>query len=267
MCHERARRQIERQAPLRVREGEAAADIDAEAGLGVAAVTANAQLQQRRRRRSAIKGDAPGAVERKPQPSHIGLGPLQLAAFTLIGLGLGAHEQRVTHLRQRRAAVLARRLQQFAARTLVEFFYYQCGYCKRSLKPVTDLLASDGRLREVWKEFPILGPVSRFAARAAMASEKEDRYLEFHVAVMGSRGKLTEDRVMAIAGSVGLDVQRLRRDMDDPAIEEYLDETIRLARILGIGGTSAFVIGDTLVPGAVGGDRLKELIATARSRG
>ena len=84
---------------------------------------------------------------------------------------------------------------------------------------------------------------------------------------MGSRGKLTEDRVMAIAGSVGLDVQRLRRDMDDPAIEEYLDETIRLARILGIGGTPAFVIGDTLVPGAVGGDRLKELITTARSRG
>ena len=132
---------------------------------------------------------------------------------------------------------------------------------------MTNLLASDGRLREVWKEFPILGPVSRFAARAAMASEKEDRYLEFHVAVMGSRGKLTEDRVMAIAGSVGLDVQRLRRDMDDPAIEEYLDETIRLARILGIGGTPAFMIGDTLVPGAVGGDRLKELIATARSRG
>ena len=151
--------------------------------------------------------------------------------------------------------------------TLVEFFDYQCGYCKRSLKPVRDLMETDRRLRIVWKEFPILGPVSRFAARTAMASEKQGRYLEFHVAVMGSRGKLTEDKVMAIAGSVGLDVQRLRRDMENPAIEEYLDETIRLARVLGIGGTPAFVIGDTLVPGAVGGDRLKELIARARSGG
>ena len=151
--------------------------------------------------------------------------------------------------------------------TLVEFFDYQCGYCKRSLKPVKDLLETDSQLRVVWKEFPILGPVSRLAARAAMASKKQGRYLEFHVAVMGSRGKLTEDRVMAIAGSVGLDVQRLRRDMEDPAIDNYLDETIRLAQVLGIRGTPAFVIGDTMVPGAVDGVRLKELIARARSGG
>ena len=149
--------------------------------------------------------------------------------------------------------------------TLVEFFDYQCGYCKQSLKPVRDLLETDRQLRIVWKEYPILGPVSRFAARVAMASKKQGRYLEFHVVVMGSRGKLTEDRVMAIAGSVGLDVQRLRRDMEDPAIDNYLDETIRLARVLGIRGTPAFVIGDTLVPGVVGGARLKELIAKARS--
>ena len=144
--------------------------------------------------------------------------------------------------------------------TLVEFFDYQCGYCKRSLKSVKDLLETDRQLRIVWKEFPILGPVSRFAARAAMASEKQGRYLEFHVAVMGSSGKLTEDRVMAIAGNVGLDVRRRRRDMEDPAIENYLDETIRLAQTLGIRGTPAFVIGDTLVPGAVDGVRLKELM-------
>ena len=149
--------------------------------------------------------------------------------------------------------------------TLVEFFDYQCGYCKRSLQPVKDLLESDGQLRIVWKEFPILGPVSRFAARAGMAAARQGRYLEYHVAVMGSRGKLTEDRVMAMAADAGLDVRRLRRDMQDPAIEDSLDETIRLARTLGINGMPAFVIGDTLFPGAVGGDRLKALIATARS--
>ena len=151
--------------------------------------------------------------------------------------------------------------------TLVEFFDYQCGYCKRSLKSVRDLLEADRQLRIVWKEFPILGPVSRFAARAAMASKKQGRYLEFHVAVMGSRGKLTEDRVMAIAGSVGLDVQRLHRDMEDPAIKNYLDEANPLAQVLCIRGTPAFVIGDTLVLGTVDGVRLKELIARARSGG
>ena len=149
--------------------------------------------------------------------------------------------------------------------TLVEFFDYQCGYCKRSLEPLKDLLETDGQVRIVWKELPILGPVSRFAARAGMAAAKQGRYLAYHLAVMGSPDELSENRVMALAGDAGLDVQRLRRDMEDPAIEEYLDETKRLARTLGIRGTPAFVIGDTVVPGAVGGERLKELVAAARS--
>ena len=151
--------------------------------------------------------------------------------------------------------------------TLVEFFDYQCGYCKRALKPVKELLATDRQLRIVWKEFPILGPASRFAARAAMAARKQGRYLEFHLAVMGSQGRLTEAGVMGIARSIGLDADRLRTDMEDPAIDKYLDETARLARALGIGGTPAFVIGDALVPGAVDGARLKQLIAKARSGG
>ena len=151
--------------------------------------------------------------------------------------------------------------------TLVEFFDYQCGYCKRALKPVKELLATDRQLRIVWKEFPILGPASRFAARAAMAARKQGLYLEFHLAVMGSKGRLTEAGVMGIARSIGLDADRLRTDMEDPAIDRYLDETARLARALGIGGTPAFVIGDALVPGAVDGARLKQLIAKARSGG
>ena len=149
--------------------------------------------------------------------------------------------------------------------TLVEFFDYQCGYCKRALGPMKELLAGDGKLRVAWKEFPILGPASRVAARAAMAAARQGRYLDFHLAVMGERGEPTESSVMGIAERLGLDVERLRRDMDDPAIEEYLDETHRLARDLGITGTPAFVIGDTVVPGAVGVDRLRELIADVRA--
>ena len=148
--------------------------------------------------------------------------------------------------------------------TLIAFFDYQCGFCKRSLDPVMELLAGDARLRVVWKEFPVLGPVSRLAARAAMAADRQGRYLAFHVAVMGARGRISEWAVMAIAERVGLDVERLRRDMGDPEIAAYLDETQRLAGELGITGTPAFVIGDDLVRGAVGGARLKRLIAEAR---
>ena len=148
--------------------------------------------------------------------------------------------------------------------TLVEFFDYQCGYCKRSLEPVMELLESDTALRIVWKELPVLGPISRFAARASMAAQQQGQFLEFHVAVMGTADKLSEERVMAIAEGIALDVERLRRDMADPALEAYLDETYRLATSIGVTGTPAFVIGDTLVPGAVDGARLKELIAKAR---
>ena len=151
--------------------------------------------------------------------------------------------------------------------TLVEFFDYQCGYCKRALAPMKELLASDTRLRVVWKEFPILGPVSRFAARAAMAAARQGRYLDFHLAAMGAPGKLTESSVMGIAERLGIDIGRLRQDMEDPAIEKYLDETRRLAEDLGITGTPAFVIGDTVVPGAVGIARLRELIADVRAGG
>ncbi len=149
--------------------------------------------------------------------------------------------------------------------TLVEFFDYQCGYCKRSLEPMKALLKADRQLRVVWKEFPILGPISRFAARAAAAAHRQDLYLDFHVALMGASERLNEERILSIASRTGLDVQRLREDMQDPAIEEYLDETYRLAEELGISGTPAFVIGDTVVPGAVGEDALRQLIAKARS--
>ena len=151
--------------------------------------------------------------------------------------------------------------------TLVEFFDYACGYCKRSLSVMMNLLASDPQLRVVWKEFPVLGPLSRTAARASMAAARQGRYLEFHEAVMGTQDGLSEDTVLAIAGRIGLDVERLRQDMVDPAIEAYLEETRQLARELGIEGTPAFLVGNTLVPGAVGEARLRQLIAEARSGG
>ena len=151
--------------------------------------------------------------------------------------------------------------------TLVEFFDYQCGYCKRSLEPVMDLLESDPELRVVWKDFPVLGQVSTFAALASMAAQKQGKYLALHKALMGAPDRLTEESVMEIAGQVGLDLERLQQDMADREIITYLQDTQRLARELGINGTPAFVIGNTLVPGAVDGARLRQLINQARNGG
>ncbi len=151
--------------------------------------------------------------------------------------------------------------------TIVEFFDYQCGYCKRAMQTVLEIQKEDPRLRIAWKELPILGPASEFAARAAMAAKRQDKYLDFHVAVMSNRGQLTPDSVLQIAGKAGLDLDRLKRDMADPAIEKYLQETLQLAQELGINGTPGFIIGNKLVPGAVDKQQMKELIAEARKQG
>ncbi len=151
--------------------------------------------------------------------------------------------------------------------TLVEFFDYQCPYCKRIFPSIQALLAEDRNLRYVFKEFPILGKESVFAARAALAARRQGKYLEFHTALMPARGKLTETRVMRLAEKAGLDVDRLRRDMADRTIDAMIQRNLDLADGLGIFSTPVFIIGDTQVPGAVEIDTLKILIARARQRG
>jgi len=148
--------------------------------------------------------------------------------------------------------------------TLVEFFDYQCGYCKRVIDSMVGLVKSDKKLRVVWKELPILGPNSRFAASAAMAAKKQGKYFEFHIALMKSRGQLSPEKVMRIARKAGIDVAQLQEDMGDPKINTYLDETIKLAQSLGIRGTPGFVIGQKIIPGAVELDQLKAFIAEER---
>ena len=148
--------------------------------------------------------------------------------------------------------------------TVVEFFDYQCGFCKRALPTMEALLETDANVRVVWKEFPILGPVSVFAARASMAAARQGQYLPFHLALM-KEPELTEEKVREIANRTGLGMGRLFQDMEDPAIQAYLDETQALARQIGISGTPAFVIGGKLVPGLVDPARMKDLVAAARS--
>ncbi len=150
--------------------------------------------------------------------------------------------------------------------TLVEFFDYHCAYCKRVLGAMTAVLEEDPGLRVVYKEFPILGLDSIVAARAALASRNQDpaKYLEFHTALMSTRGRLTQLRILEIARDVGFDAERLVADMAAPEFAATIERNLALALALGINGTPTFVIGDRLIPGAVDLDTLKSLIAEAR---
>ena len=150
--------------------------------------------------------------------------------------------------------------------TIVEFFDYRCAFCKRVFPTIMALVKADGNIRYVFKEFPILGPESVVAARAALAAWRLDRerYLPFHTALMRSKGRLTEGKILGLAAASGLDPDRLRKGMSDPGIEAVLQRNFRLAETLEINGTPAFVIGRHLVPGAADMETLKRLVATAR---
>ena len=150
--------------------------------------------------------------------------------------------------------------------TIVEFFDYNCPYCKRAAQTIEALVEADPELRVVFREWPILGEGSVVASRAALASREqgEGPYEMFHYALMNAPGRLDEARVFEIAEQVGLDLDRLREDMASDAVDEHIAGSMRLAEALGINGTPAFVVGDTLVPGAVPIEELIGLIASKR---
>lgn len=151
--------------------------------------------------------------------------------------------------------------------TIIQFFDYRCGYCKKVVPAIQELLKTDKDVRFVFKEFPILGPESVTASHAALAAWKiaPDRYLPFHLALMESRGEMSEARVLEAAKKVGLDTDKLKAAMTDPAIATTLDRNMDLAKTLQINGTPAFIIGGQLVPGAVDLATLRDMVATARA--
>lgn len=150
--------------------------------------------------------------------------------------------------------------------TMVEFFDYNCGFCKRSLPDILTLIKTDKNLRLVVKEFPILGPGSVYAARAAIASRKQNKYWKFHIALMQTRG-ISPAQVLRVATKIGLDVDRLKKDMEAPEVAQEIEANMQLANKLGINGTPAFVIADRPIPGAVGIQTLRRQIAEVRTKG
>jgi protein-disulfide isomerase len=149
--------------------------------------------------------------------------------------------------------------------TIVEFFDVRCTYCRRLHPDLEALIAADRGVRVVMKDLPILGPQSVFAARALLAAHRQGGYARLQDALLRLRGEPTEAAIQAEARRLGLDWQRIRRDMEDPAIMARIEANIALAQRLGVGGTPALVIGDTLVPGAVGQATLAALVAAQRA--
>jgi protein-disulfide isomerase len=147
---------------------------------------------------------------------------------------------------------------------MVEFFDYHCGYCRAMQPSLETMMSQEGKVRFVFKEFPILGPDSITAAKAALASERQGRYLEMHQALMRAKD-LSMSGVMEVARDVGLDTKRLAKDMESPEVQAVIDRNLALAQTLGINGTPSFVVGDQLVPGAVPVAQLAQLIDKERA--
>ena len=152
--------------------------------------------------------------------------------------------------------------------SFVEFFDYNCGYCKRAMIDMMELMKGDPKLRVVLKEFPVLGQGSVEAAQVGIAVRMQDpsgkKYLDFPQKLLTGRGQADRARALAAAKEAGLDMAKLEKDMQSPEIRATLEENLKMAEEMGLNGTPSYVIGDQVVVGAVGLASLKEKIANAR---
>ncbi len=153
--------------------------------------------------------------------------------------------------------------------TVVEFFDYNCSYCRRALPDVVKLVKAASKVRLVLKELPIFGEESEDAAKLALASDKQGKYFEMHQKLLAEPGKADKEKALRIAKDIGLDVDRLQKDADDPSIKQALDESRALAEKLSLQGTPLYLIGDRVLPGAPDDlyDQLKEKVSEVRKDG
>ena len=157
--------------------------------------------------------------------------------------------------------------------TLVEFFDYQCIHCKTTSKIIDKLIAKNKNLRVVYKQFPIIGgESSEFAAKAALAANKQGKFIALHEALMNEKGRLSDTKVLEMAKNAGIDVAQLQKDMKDPSLDKELTENMKLATDLGVRGTPYFVIGSGkdnkkvfFVPGAATQSKLQKMITNAQN--
>ena len=151
--------------------------------------------------------------------------------------------------------------------TIVEFFDYNCIYCKANVPQISKLIEADQEIRVVIKEYPILGQGSLVAARAAVAAAKQGKYREFHLQLSRLRGRANMYSVLKVAEQVGLDVDALKHDMGDPAIDRLLEKNKTLAEALPVTGTPTFIIDDSMESRFLSYDALRQKIASIRDSG
>lgn len=147
--------------------------------------------------------------------------------------------------------------------TIVEFFDYNCPYCKRAAMALHNIIDQDKNIRVVMREWPVLNKGSVFGARAALAARIQGKYEEFHWALM-KLSRVDEARVLKLAAEIGLDVDKLKKDMESKEVSEHLEISNNLANVLEFSGTPSFIIGSEAIPGFVPQEKLEELIAKAR---
>jgi protein-disulfide isomerase len=150
--------------------------------------------------------------------------------------------------------------------TIVEYFDYQCPYCRKLEPELRQVVQDDGKVRLVWKDWPILGPVSLVASRMALASKYQDKYSQAHEAMMGVNSKLTEPRIRELLAGAGIDMERLDRDLaaNEKSIQAVLARNNEQAEAFGFKGTPAFIVGKFRVPGALTMAEFGQVIADAR---
>ena len=153
--------------------------------------------------------------------------------------------------------------------TVVEFFDYNCGYCKHGLHDVVKLVETDPKVRMVFKELPILSKGSEEASHVALAAQKQGKYWEMHKAMLGAKGQMNEAAALQIAEKLGLDMDKLKKDMVSPEVKSEIEKAAALAKKLGVNGTPHFLIGDRAVAGAPDDlyDQLERNVTELRKQG
>ena len=149
--------------------------------------------------------------------------------------------------------------------TVVEFFDYNCPYCRSAGQTLQALLAADANVRLIYREWPILGEDSVIAARSALAAREQGKYEAFHWALMNGEGRVTEAVIFKVARDLGMDVAKLEADMVSPAVEAHIALSNALAQQLGFTGSPAFIVGDKTAPGMLSFDEITRLVADARN--
>ena len=148
--------------------------------------------------------------------------------------------------------------------SVVVFFDYACPYCRQGHADIARLAASDPRVRIVYRDFPVLSPASDEAAMASLSAAQQGKYTRFHDAMFENPGKVAHERTVAMVRSAGLNEMRTAKDLNAPALKAEIKKNLELGRALGLTGTPSYVVGNQILSGAVGYDKLKEAVAEAR---